>query len=162
VKDVDNARAVVDDADIVVTATNSKTPVFDGEWVREGQHIVTLNPSDKFFKGQEVDEAVVAKSDVIVVNYLEQIQQDQQPPLSNAVANGVTDWSQVSELGAVLSGSAEGRISDSQISLHDNNVGMGIQFAAIGAQVLKAAEEKGLGRELPLDYFRTFTDSSSL
>ena len=40
-----------------------------------------------------------------------------------------------------------------QITGFVNNIGLGVQFAAVGAKVFEAAKEKGLGREVPLDWF---------
>ncbi|MBI2467821.1 MAG: hypothetical protein HYV62_08400, partial [Candidatus Rokubacteria bacterium] len=43
----------------------------------------------------------------------------------------------------------------SQITQHNNNVGMGIQFAAVGDLILKKARARGIGTELPLELFTT-------
>ncbi len=48
-----------------------------------------------------------------------------------------------------------GRSRGEQITLHDNNVGMGIQFAATAAKVYELAKSKGLGRSLPSELFIT-------
>ena len=34
-----------------------------------------------------------------------------------------------------------------------NNIGLGAQFAAVGAKVYAAAKARGMGREVPLDWF---------
>jgi len=55
----------------------------------------------------------------------------------------------------VVGGSAPGRTSPDQITLHDNNTGMGIQFAALGALILQHARAQGIGTELPDELFAT-------
>jgi hypothetical protein len=35
----------------------------------------------------------------------------------------------------------------------ENNVGLGIQFAAVGARVLARCRAKGRGREIPSEWF---------
>src|SRR6516162_4570067 len=39
---VANTREAIRDADVVICATNSNVPVFDGAWLEPGQHIVTV------------------------------------------------------------------------------------------------------------------------
>jgi len=52
-----------------------------------------------------------------------------------------------------LSGKVPGRTTANQIAGFLNNVGLGIQFAAVGAKVYEIALEKGLGRTIPTDWF---------
>ncbi|MBI2211548.1 MAG: ornithine cyclodeaminase family protein, partial [Deltaproteobacteria bacterium] len=46
-----------------------------------------------------------------------------------------------------------GRMSDEQITFFLNNVGTGVQFAAMGYTAYRVAKEKGLGHEIPTDWF---------
>ena len=46
VRPVDNARAVVEGADIVMCATNASAPVFDGDWLVPGQFVTTIVNTD--------------------------------------------------------------------------------------------------------------------
>jgi ornithine cyclodeaminase len=41
-----DARAAVADADVVVLATNSGTPVIEADWVRPGAHVTTVGPKE--------------------------------------------------------------------------------------------------------------------
>jgi ornithine cyclodeaminase/alanine dehydrogenase-like protein (mu-crystallin family) len=50
-------------------------------------------------------------------------------------------------------GRTPGRQSDGEITGFVNNLGLGVQFAAVGAKVYEAARAKGVGREVPLDWF---------
>jgi ornithine cyclodeaminase/alanine dehydrogenase-like protein (mu-crystallin family) len=62
-------------------------------------------------------------------------------------------WEQVGELGDLLVGRFPGRSHKDQITVFANNTGMGLQFAAVGARALALAEAKGLGREVPTEWF---------
>ena len=48
---------------------------------------------------------------------------------------------------------AAGRTSPEQVSCFLNYVGLGYQFAAVGALLYRKAREAGAGRELPTDWF---------
>jgi alanine dehydrogenase len=39
---VDSARSAVEDADIVIAATNASEPVLDGRWLADGAHVVSI------------------------------------------------------------------------------------------------------------------------
>ena len=78
---------------------------------------------------------------------------DDQPQIMSPVRKGTLPWERVYELGDVLLGRAPTRTSAEQVTLFDNNVGMGLQFAACGAKLLELARERGVGREIPTDLF---------
>jgi len=155
VRAVDTPDAVVDGSDIVVTATNSRSPVFDGRALRPGTHVETIVGTDQSAAGSEIDRDAVRRADVIVTNLKEQIQVDRQPKLLWAIEEGVIAWDQIHDLGEVVAGIAPGRTADDQVTLHDNNTGMGIQFAALGSLILQLAREQDLGTPLPDDLFVT-------
>ena len=43
--------------------------------------------------------------------------------------------------------------NDNQITFFDNHPGSGIQFAAVAYRLYELAKERGLGREIPTDWF---------
>jgi len=63
------------------------------------------------------------------------------------------DWSRYPEIQDLLVGRVPGRASEKQITFFLNNVGTGVQFAAMGYCAFRAAKEKGLGREIPTEWF---------
>jgi ornithine cyclodeaminase/alanine dehydrogenase-like protein (mu-crystallin family) len=80
---------------------------------------------------------------------------DRQPKLLWAIEGGLIGWDQIHDLSEVVAGAAQGRTTDDQITLHDNNTGMGIQFAAVGELILRQARQQGLGTTLPDELFIT-------
>ena len=155
-------QEVVRGSDIVVTATNSGDPVFDGDWLEPGTHLISMIGPDWFDKRRELDDAAIENCDLIVVNSKEQVEIDEQPELMSPLRKGVIGWEQVHELGDLVIGTIPGRTTNSEITHHNNNCGMGIQFAAIGHLVLEAARKRNLGTRLPADLFMTRrTDVSS-
>lgn len=67
------------------------------------------------------------------------------------------DPAKLAELGEVIVG-RRGRSDSAQITLFGGggiggSSGLGIQFAAVGWKVYEAAKAKGLGREIPSEWF---------
>ena len=150
-----DARDTVQGSDVVITATNSADPVFDGSWLEPGTHLVSMIGAQLFDQRRELDDEAAKRSDLIIVNSKEQIEVDQQPEILSPLRKGLIRWEQIHELGELVIGRIAGRTSATQITQHNNNVGMGIQFAAVGDLVLKKGRAKGVGTELPLDLFMT-------
>ncbi len=150
---VDDPAAVVRGADVVLAATAAMTPVFDGRLVEAGQHVSTIVATDKDAQRRELDDATVERADLVVVLSRESVELDDQPQIMSPVRKGTLAWERVYELGEVLLGRAPGRTRPEQVTLFDNNVGMGLQFAACGARLLELARARGVGQEIPTDLF---------
>lgn len=150
VEAVDSARAAVEGADIVLAATNSATPVLDAAWLRPGQHVA-------FIREFEMSDAVLARADRVVV-HTRQGDIDHHTPagradLADTQRGRGIPWGQYPDLADVLAGLAPGRESPDELTLFMNNFGVGIQFATLGACAYERARARGLGRELPDDWF---------
>lgn len=159
VRAVPQPEEAVKGCDIVTTATNSNEPVFDGEWLEPGTHVNTMIGSDVFLPRRETDETTVRKSDLIVVNSKEQISLDKQPELYKPLQRGELGEDEIHEIGDLLiKNDVHGRSHASQITYHNNNVGMGIQFAALGNEVYQAAKDEGLGTGVNADLFMQFDE----
>jgi len=155
VQPVDNPDAVVGGSDIVMCATNSSQPVFDGNWLEPGQFVTTIANTDGVHRRSEADAVTMIRSDFIVLNNKETAISNQQRELLDLIDQGQIGWNKVCELGQVLIGSHPGRTSDRQIIYYKSNTGVGIQFAAAGALIYEACRKEGLGRELPTEWFGT-------
>lgn len=158
IEPVESARECIHGVDIVLAATNTSVPVFDGEWLEAGQHVTTIVGSNVGLvqggfagrKRREIDNTTLKRADRIVVASKEQVVQDQQGDLYDPAQEGIISLDDVHELGALLAGQAPGRTSDDQITLFKNNAGQGIADVAIGARVLAKARQRGLGLDLPI------------
>lgn len=148
-------REAIEHADVVALATNSMEPVLDGDWLRSGQHIGSV-------QGYEIDAATLERADLIAVRSLEPSTYHHAPgkaPLEVESEPDIADHikAKMVELGAVVAGSA-GRTDADQVTLFTGShsgasSGLGIQFAAVGHAVLRRAQELELGHELPTDWF---------
>jgi ornithine cyclodeaminase/alanine dehydrogenase-like protein (mu-crystallin family) len=141
--------------DIVVAATNSADPVLFGRWLADGTHVVSMVGASKFDGCREIDDEVARRAEVVCVNSRAQVEIDQQYDILSPIRRGWLAWDNVYELGELCIGVHRGRTSASQVTLHSNNVGMGIQFAAVCKRVLEIARQKGVGTELDSRLFMT-------
>ena len=153
---VDDAKACVQGADIVAACTNSAEPVFQGAWLDEGCHVIANITSSRFDQRREIDEETVRRAGRVVVNLKEQVQLDQQPEILDPIRKGYLRWEDVYELGELVTGATLGRHSGGEITHHNNNTGMGIQFAAAGAILYRNAVKQGVGTKLPAELFMTY------
>jgi ornithine cyclodeaminase/alanine dehydrogenase-like protein (mu-crystallin family) len=142
---VETAAAAVSNAEIVCTATTSSQPVLLGADLPPGIHVnaIGANHAHK----QELDEAAVAKANLIFVDSLAQSQQEA-GDLVIPFTKQPQRWSAVRELSELVAGKAPGRANDAQITLFKSN-GIASWDLAMAERVYTLAKEKGLGRELP-------------
>jgi alanine dehydrogenase len=142
----ESAAEAVREAEIICTATTSSQPVLNWKDLAPGVHInaIGANHAHK----QEIDEAVVAKANLIFVDSLAQSRQEA-GDLIIPFAKKPERWSEVHELSELVGGRVAGRASDGQITLFKSN-GIASWDLAAAAKVFALAKASGLGRELPL------------
>lgn len=129
-------------ADLIITATPSREPLVDANWVGAGTHVTAVG-SDGPDK-QELDPRLLARADLLVVDRVDQCARLGE--LHHALEQGIVDRDRAVELGAVIAGAAPGRRSAEEITVADLT-GVGVQDAAIAALALTAARRLGLGTE---------------
>jgi len=117
-------------ADIVITATDSRTPVFNGNSLQEGMHITSMANGDKNRKRQEIDEITIGRSDPLYITSKETVCVNESD-IFRAVRDGVTSWERVYEIGDLLLETAPGRTDGKQITLFKLQ-GIGIMDVAVG------------------------------
>ena len=111
---VDTPREVVESADILVTITNSPTPVFDGDWLRPGTHICAVGGANEYVT--ELDDTTIRRADIIAVDSIAQAKIEC-GELLMPTSRGLLLWEQVSELWQVVGGMKAGRRADDDITL---------------------------------------------
>jgi len=156
IKPVATPEDAVRGVDIVLTATNSSVPVFDGNLLQPGQHVTTIVGSNVGLvkngfaaaKRRETDDATLARSQVHGIVSIEQAVQDEQADIFDPVERGVIRWEQLIEIGEILAGKKEGRTKAEQITFYKNNAGQGVADVALGAKVLENIQKKKAGQKL--------------
>jgi alanine dehydrogenase len=101
---VEDAHAVVAGADIVCCATSAMGPVFDGNWLEDGQVVVSIANSDVTNKRSEVDRRTYERASNVIINDWESVIENDQTELLNPIKEGVIRRDQVHELGDLVRG----------------------------------------------------------
>jgi ornithine cyclodeaminase len=138
---VDDPREAVRGADIVIAATSSSTPVFDGADVEPGAHVTGVGSYTTEMR--EVDAALVARARVVVDQ--REAAWAEAGDIVQAIRAGAVDESVVSaELGEIVLGRAPGRTSRDEITFF-KSVGNAVQDLAVATRALARAEALDLG-----------------
>ncbi len=137
-------KETVEDADIILTATWSKTPTFSGDWIKPGTHINGIGSYTP--QMQEVDVATVKKAKVVVDSFEASFSEagDLIIPLENGA---ITKEHIYAELGDLVIGKKPGRTSEDEITFF-KSVGMAIQDASAAKHAYLAAKKKNIGTEI--------------
>jgi ornithine cyclodeaminase len=136
----------VEGADIIITATTSTEPVFDGRFLGPGTHITGVGSFARHM--QEVDETTVQKSKIVVDSIQACLAEagDLVIPLEK---NVITKLDIHGELGAIINGELSGRESADEITFF-KSVGVAVQDAAAAHAILRQAQAQGLGTVVTL------------
>lgn len=145
VRGVDRPQDAAEDLPIVVTATTSREPVFDGAWLAEGALVCAVGSN--WLNKAEIDTSVIRRADNIVCDSIKACQAEA-GDFVDALEKGILDWSRAVELADVVTGRATGRNTRDSIALF-KSVGLAIEDVALGGKLLERAREQGIGRELP-------------
>ena len=138
---VDDPNEAIEGADIIITATNSPTPVFDGSQVKPGTHVTGVGSYTLDMR--EVDTALVQRARIIVDQ--REAVMEEAGDIVGPIRDGVVDETViVAEIGEVVLGRLPGRTADSEITFF-KSVGNAVQDIAVAARVLAAAESEGRG-----------------
>jgi ornithine cyclodeaminase len=142
----DSAEKAVLGADILVTATTSRTPVFPGRALSPGAHINAIGAFTP--EMQEVDEETILRSRIFV-DSLETCLEEA-GDLIIPMNKGLIRREDIQgELGEIVSGIRAGRKTPAEIT-YFKSVGNAVQDIAVAQAVFRRASEKGLGREVEL------------
>lgn len=140
-----NPDAVAAEKDIVICATTSRIPLFEGKVLDEGTHLNVIGSN--FLNKAEIDAATVQRADTIVCDSIEQCRLEA-GDFVQALEAGAVEWSNMRELGDVVAGRETGRKTPESITLF-KSVGLAIEDVALAARLVQLAEKEGLGRRLP-------------
>jgi alanine dehydrogenase len=152
---VESPREAVRNADIVAFCTNSHTPVFDDcSWVENGMHCTNIRGQDEVGALADCVDRIVLHQHGGAIGAWSGAEGVPPIELSGAEAGGIEQSrADLPALADVLAGRSEGRHSAEEITYFHNRPGAGLQFAAVGAELLRRARASGAGTEIPTEWF---------
>jgi alanine dehydrogenase len=130
----ESAETAVRGADIVATATNSKDPVLEAEWIARGTHVNAMGSN--VASRRELPPDLVRAAGVVAVDSLEQARIEAGDLIL------ADSWANVVELTDVRPGYDPARITIFK------SIGLGVEDVAAGAFVYEQAQRLGIGRPL--------------
>ncbi len=138
-------REAAEGVDVIVTATTSRTPVFEDEWLAEGTHINGVGSHTAELR--EVSGETVQRAKVVV--------DAREAALSEAgdliipINEGLITADHIyADLGEIVAGKPA-RTDPEEITFF-KSVGLAIQDVSTASMVYKLAREKGVGQEVAL------------
>lgn len=140
----DNLANAVRGADVITAITRAAEPFISASHLSPGVHVNAVGSI--VASRRELDEAAVAKCDVVVVDSREQARDDA-GELIAAANTRAWDWSQVATLSDVVVDPTKGRGAPDDITLF-KAVGVGLSDVALGAELLTRARQASLGTQI--------------
>jgi ornithine cyclodeaminase len=137
-----NARAVsaeeaVQAADIVVTATPSREPLFDARWVRPGTHVVSMG-SDGPGK-HELPTELYPRASLFCDLLPQSVEIGDFQHARRAIEAGTL---MVTQIGDVIEGRAPGRRSEEEVTVFDSS-GISLQDLFMADALIRAKTKQG-------------------
>ena len=166
VRAVDTPEEAIRDADIIAATTNSLSRVVSADWVKPGLHLTCVRvPELGDDTIRKVDRLVIHAHQHAPTNFIAGYGEEgiaahdaidiikKGPAHAHEVDVEHPFWLSAPDLKDLVTGKTQGRANGQESTCFLNNIGIGLQFAAVGAAVYSEAKAKGVGRELPTDWF---------
>jgi ornithine cyclodeaminase len=126
-----SAAEAVADADVVVTITRSKTPVFDGAWLKPGAFVAAVGTS--LPTGRELDDTTLERAARVVVEWLPQ-SRTEAGEVVLGLQSGALQENRLTDLLQLGAGGSAWRQSPEEIVVF-KSVGVGLTDLAAAAVV---------------------------
>jgi len=144
VQPVPRPEMAAEDKDIVITATSSREPVLNGNWISEGTHLNVIGSN--FLGKAEADAVCVRRCASIIVDSKDQARIEA-GDFVQALEDGSIHWADIHELGQVIVGRYTGRAHPEDVTMF-KSLGIAVEDVAVAGRVYQKARELGVGREI--------------
>lgn len=145
VEPTDDPRACVEN-DVIVAASSSRTPLFEGAWLAPGTHINGIGSHSP--DARELDTETIQRAKV-VPDYAPACLAEAGDLIIPIQEGTITEDHIHASLGEVVAGLKPGRESAEEITLF-KSVGLAVQDAATAARVYRLAQAAGVGVEIEI------------
>jgi ornithine cyclodeaminase len=141
IEPVQSAEDAIRNADIIVTATNTREPVVKREWISTGAHINAIGTFSP--KAREIDSATMATA-TLFTDRRESLFNEAGDYLLAAADGVINEDSLAAELGEVLTDKHSGRTSRDEITLF-KSLGLAMEDLASVAFIYEVAQKRAVG-----------------
>ncbi len=142
----EDPRSAVEAADIVVTASSSHEPVFDGDWLRPGTHVNNIGSHSP--GARELDTKTVQRAKFVAD--LKEANLAEAGDILIPIQEGAVTADHIhASLGEIVIGAKAGRESPDEITVF-KSCGLAIQDVSTAHAIYRAARERGVGTEVEL------------
>lgn len=138
---VENSNEAIHDADVIITATNSNTPVFDARFVKKGAHINGIGSFTPDM--QELPVSLITRASKLVFDTREGVLAEAGDviiPLKKKILN---DKNLTGELGEILLNKIKGRETDQEITVFKS-----VGFATLDIVTAQLIYQKALDLDI--------------
>ena len=142
VEPVPRPEMAAEDKDVVITATTSREPVLNGNWLAQGTHVNAVGSN--FLGKAELDAAALRRCSAVVVDSKDQARQEA-GDFQQALEDGSIHWADVHELGQVIVGRYTGRAHAEDVTMF-KSMGIAVEDVAVAAKVYEKARATNVGR----------------
>jgi ornithine cyclodeaminase/alanine dehydrogenase-like protein (mu-crystallin family) len=142
----DSREHAVRASDIVVSATTSEEPVFDGAWLKPGTFVASAGAYTA--KMREVDSETIRRASRRVIDSRTDCL-DHAGDFVIPIGEGIIARDDVSEIAELVAGTKPGRQSDDEITYY-KSIGVPIQDLITAQHMARRAAEQGIGTELDI------------
>ncbi|MFM7071127.1 MAG: ornithine cyclodeaminase family protein [Planctomycetota bacterium] len=151
-----NAREAVERLPLVVTATTSATPVFDGEWLADGAVVCAVGSN--WLHKAELDATVFRRATRVVCDSVAACRHEA-GDMAAALAEEVFSWERAEELSRVVEAGISAQtqsLSPSQSGDRSGvtvfkSVGLAIEDLAVAVHLVAQAQSQRVGIVLPVE-----------
>ena len=133
----EDIEKLVKESRLIITATSSKKPLIQSEWVQPGTHITAVG-SDTPEKC-ELDPKLLSKADLVVADSLEQ--NIIRGEIYQAIKRSLIDTKSIVEIGDIFAGNKPGRVRKDSITIADLT-GVAVQDLTIAQAVFESYDSK--------------------
>ena len=127
---------ITEKCNLIVSTTPSKVPLLQSGALMKGTHITAVGSDTK--EKQELAPSILKNADLVVADSIKQCLE--RGEIFKAMEAGLLKEEDLTELGHIISGSAEGRTSDRQLTVADLT-GVAVQDLKIASAIYRSSTD---------------------
>ena len=141
---VDSIDDLYEESDILIAASTSTTPVFDGTKIKQGTHISSIGAHAP--KSRELDETIIKKANLLTAGMASACLAEAGDYIM-PINEGSIKSEDIISIGDIINGKTPGRQSPSEITVF-KSVGIAAQDVAVAKLVYDRALKENIGQDI--------------